>query len=165
MTKTSYILKQNRIEKLSRDDQLCLMFDLINAISLVKTRTDTALLLKDLLTTREIKNLCKRLRIAKLLLSGKTDREIAQEIHSGFATIAKVSLWLNQGGEGLRNVISKLPLKYQIPDKLPAIAFEFQLPRLISTLITYSIANNQETFLEDFAKGITDKELLDRALK
>lgn len=165
MAKTTYYPAPKRLEKLGRDDQLTLMFDLINAISLVRTPTDTAFLLKDLLTAKEIKNLAKRLRIAKLLLEGKTERDIADNLHCSFATIAKVRMWLAEGGEGLRNVISKLPPRYEIPKKLPAIPLEFQLPRLISTFAQYAGAKKQEYLLEKFAKGISSKQVLDRNLQ
>lgn len=141
------------------------MFDLINAISLVKTPTETALLLKDLLTSKEIKNLAKRLRIAKLHLIGKTEREIADELHCSFATISKVNTWLNEGGEGLRKVISKLPTKYKIPKNLPRIPLEFQLPRLISSFATLTVATKQNELLESFAKGVSSKESTDKILQ
>lgn len=165
MVKRTYYERPKRSEKISRDEQLALMFDLINAVSIVKTPTDTALLLKDLLTAHEIKNLAKRLRIAKLLLNNLTEREITQQLHCSFATISKVNIWLNEGGEGLRNVISKLPARYKIPENLPKTPIEFQLPKLISTLATYAISNKQKNLLENFAKGVSLKEHIDKSLQ
>jgi len=162
MGKTTYYERSKRTERLGRDEQLALMFDLINAVSIVKTPTETALFLKDLLTAKEIKNLAKRLRIAKLLLQEKTERAIAEELHCSFATISKVNTWLNEGGEGLRSVISKLPVKYAIPANLPKIPIEFQLPKLISTLVVAGIANKQKNLLENFAKGVSVKENSDK---
>ena len=165
MTKTAYYKRSTRPEKLGRDEQLALMFDLINAVSIVKTPTETALFLKDLLTAKEIKNLAKRLRIAKLLLQEKTERAIAEELHCSFATISKVNTWLNEGGEGLRSVISKLPVKYAIPANLPKIPIEFQLPKLISTLAIAGIVNKQTDLLENFAKGVSAKENSDKVFR
>ena len=72
MPKFPYITtKSKRLEKLTRNEQADLTFDLINAFSLVKNPLSTSLLLQDLLTALEIKNLSKRLRIAKFLLAGK----------------------------------------------------------------------------------------------
>ncbi len=161
MTKTSYYDKPKRVDKINRDEQLALMFDLINAISIVKTPTETVLLLKDLLTAKEIKNLAKRLRIAKLLLTETSERKIANELHCSFATISKVNTWLSEGGEGLRNVIAKLPARYKIPDKLPKVPIEFQLPKLISSFATLTVASKQNELLENFAKGISLKESSD----
>ncbi|MEK7470912.1 MAG: YerC/YecD family TrpR-related protein [Patescibacteria group bacterium] len=161
----TYYERSKRPEKIGRDEQLALMFDLINAFSLVKTPTETALLLKDLLTAKEIKNLSKRLRIAKLLLNEVTEREIAEELHCSFATISKVNIWLSEGGEGLRNVISKLPAKYKIPVNLPRVPLEFQIPKLILTLATNSKAIDQKELLENFARGVTSKEYSDKTLQ
>jgi len=162
MAKTTYYTKSKRVDKIGRNEQLALMFDLINAISIVKTPTETALLLKDLLTAKEIKNLAKRLRIAKLLLSEISEREITKELHCSFATISKVNTWLTEGGEGLRNVISKLPTKYEIPDNLPKVPLEFQIPKLISSFAALTVANKQNELLENFAKGIFSKESSDK---
>ena len=107
-----------RLEKLSKEQQLDITFDLINAISLVKGAEETALLLQDLLTSVEVKNLGKRLRIAKLLITGKTHLEIVEEVHCSFASVSKVNMWLNQRGEGFKRIIAKLPKQYAMP-RLP----------------------------------------------
>src|SRR3989344_8763183 len=96
----SFEPRVKRLEKLSKEEQLDITFDLINAISLVKGSEETALLLEDLLTAAEVKNLGKRLRIAKFLIAGKTHLEIVEQLRCGFATVAKVNMWLNQRGEG-----------------------------------------------------------------
>ena len=74
MAKFPYINPQEkpkRLEKLSKDQQEDLVFDLINAFALTKDPLSSSLLIQDLLTASEIKNLSKRLRIAKLLLKNK----------------------------------------------------------------------------------------------
>src|SRR3990167_9193929 len=149
----------------NRDEELELIFDLINAFRIVKTPTETAFLLKDLLTANEIKNLSKRLRIAKLLLGNETERVIISKIHTSFATIAKVRSWLNQGGEGLKNVVSKLPPKYDIPKNLPPISIKFQLPRVLSLLTQYALAKSQNNILENFQDGVKNKADIDKSLQ
>src|SRR3990172_5004862 len=128
MARTTYYGKLRREEKFSKEKRLELMFDLINSFRIVKNPIETADFLQDLLTSKEIKNLSIRLRIAKLLLSGNTHEEIVKTLHCSFATVAKVSSWLSQGGKGFKEVISKLPVKYEIPKNLPPIPIEFQLP-------------------------------------
>ena len=141
------------------------MFDLINSFRIVKSPVETADFLQDLLTAKEIKNLSIRLRIAKLLLSSKTHEEIVRELHCSFATVAKVSIWLSQGGEGFKKVISRLPTNYAIPPHLPPIPIEFQLPRVLLTIAQYSIAKNQNVKLEKFLGGIKDKEATDKEIR
>src|SRR3972149_8053714 len=134
MGKKTYTFNPERVEKLSRNEQLDLLFDLVNAFSSVKTPFETALLMQDLLTASEIKHLAKRLRIAKLLIQGLTQRQVAGEVRCSTATVIKVNAWLTRGGEGLRNVIAKLPGRYELPEKLPKIALEFQLPQTLLAL-------------------------------
>lgn len=101
--------KPKRLEKLSKGTQEDLLYDLITAFSMIKSPTESALFIQDLLTRNEVKTLAKRLRIAKLLLQGKSYEEIKAELHNSFATIAKVGYWLERSGEGFRSVIKKLP--------------------------------------------------------
>lgn len=168
MDRTTFYPTVKRIEKLSKEDQLDLMFDLINAFRLVKTPLETALLMQDLLTASEIKHLAKRLRIARLLLNNETHRDIAKKLHCGLTTVTKVSMWLHQGGEGLKDVISRLPARYPIPDNLPKKPIEFQLPQALLALAQYSLATHQQkqiNKLDTFLENIENKNILDKALQ
>lgn len=162
MTKTTFYQKQRHLERLSRNDQLELMFDLINSFRAVRNPIETANFLQDLLTAREIKNLAKRLRIAKLLLNNVTYEEIVRTVHVSYATIAKVSTWLSQGGEGFRNVIARLPVKYALPQNLPPGPIEFHFPKAVLALIQYSTATGQNKRLEKFLEGVKEKEASDK---
>jgi len=153
-----------RLEKLSREEQLDLIFDLINAISLVKDPSETAALLEDLLTSTEIKNLAKRLRIAKLLLAGKTHEEIVDFLHCSYATTVKVNMWLNQRGEGFKKIIAKLPKQYKMP-KLPPRPLTYNLPDTLISLAGMALATNQRQRLEKFAKAMDDKAVIDRSFQ
>lgn len=151
--------------KFSRDEQISLIFDLVNAFRLVKTPFETALLMQDLLTADEIKHLAKRLRIAKLLIDGRTHREIAEDLNCSFATVTKISIWLRQGGKGLKNIISKLPAKYDIPKDLPAIPIEFQLPKVLLATAQYLIAKKQNIPVENLLRRMDNKKLLDKSIQ
>ena len=165
MRNTTFYQKPQRVEKFSRDERLELMFDLINSFRVVKNPIETADLLQDLLTSKEIKNLSIRLRIAKLLLAGKTHEEIVKTLHSSYTTVAKVSAWLTRGGKGFKRVIFKLPIKYRLPENLPPIPIEFQLPKVLATVIQYSAAKNQNFRLERFLKGVKEKEAIDKNIR
>lgn len=165
MGKTTYYEKTIRLEKLSKKEILDLTFDLINAFRLVKTPLETALLIQDILTANEIMRLAKRLRIAKLLLSGVTQREIIKELHCSLATVTKVNEWLNRGGEGLKKVITKLPKKYDLPKNLPKKPLEFQLPQALLALAQYTASKKQTTHLEKFWDEVENKKLLDKQLR
>lgn len=165
MGKTTYYPTVSRIDKLTTKEQLDLFFDLINAFSIVKSPTDTALLVQDLFTASEIKNLAKRLRIAKLLLKDKNQRDISSELGCSIVTVTKVNHWLNEGGEGFKNVIRKLPGRYNFPKKLPTGPIEYHLPQIVLSLTQYSLANDEQNKLIKFSESITKKEALDRELK
>ncbi|MBI3290331.1 helix-turn-helix domain-containing protein [Candidatus Microgenomates bacterium] len=165
MAKTTYFLPGKRIEKLPKKLLLDLNFDLINAFRFVNKPYETALLLQDLLTANEIKNLGKRLRIAKLLLDNKTQRDISKELHCSLATVTKVSVWLAEGGEGFRKIIARLPKRYEFPEKFPRGPIEYHLPQTLYALTKYTLAQRQEDRLEKFLKGVEDKSGSDKALQ
>lgn len=98
-----------KIEKLSRSEQEDLLFDLLSAFQVIKDPEEIALFVQDIFTRAETKRLAKRLRIAKLLLSGMKYEEIEEEIHTSHVTIAKVAAWLAERGDGFRRVLAKLP--------------------------------------------------------
>lgn len=154
-----------RLGKLSREEQLELMFDLINSFSIVKKPVETAFFLQDLLTANEIKNLAKRLRIAKLLLTGLTQRDIADEVDVSTTTVNKVGLWLDRGGDGFKNIIQKLPSKIAKPDRLPPGPIEYHLPQALIALAKYSVSSSQDKRLEKFMDEVKDKEGLDRGIR
>jgi TrpR-related protein YerC/YecD len=157
--------KLKAYEKLAREKRVGLMFDLVNAFKIVKKPIETALFLQDLLTANEIRNLSIRLRIAKLLLAGGKYRDIQDELHVSFATITKVSTWFEQGGEGFKHVIAKLPLKWDLPKDLPRGPIEFHLPQTLIALAQYKAAKSQDKQMEKFIKAIEGKKALDREMK
>ncbi len=103
--------KPKRLENLSKSEQEDLFIDLLNALVYTKSINDAALFLQDPLMKKEAQNLSKRLRIAKLLISGMTYEEITKDLHVSFDTIAKIAIWLEERGDGFRKIIEKLPKK------------------------------------------------------
>ncbi|MFH0987975.1 MAG: YerC/YecD family TrpR-related protein, partial [Parcubacteria group bacterium] len=70
-----------------------------------KTREEIYNFLKDLLNRPERLMLVRRLLIAEMLMDKKTYREIAEELHCGTVTIARVHRWLNFGRGGYEQAI------------------------------------------------------------
>lgn len=166
MGKFNYFLNENkRLEKLSPGEREGLVFDLINAFASANSPTDSALLLQDLLTETEIKNLSKRLRIAKLILSGQTHEEIVQELHSSHATVTKVGMWLNSAGNGFKKVIQKLPKRKQkfYPKRMPGI--EYGLPQIIQYLIASNLENKERKMLSGLLEQLRTKTADDKDLR
>lgn len=142
-----------------------LVFDLINAFKSLKSENESALFLQDILTASEIKNLSVRLRIAKLLLIGKKQRDISLSLNASIATVTKVSVWLSQKGEGFKKVIGKLPIKYTKPTKPIHGPAEFHLPEIIAQSIQYGIASSQGKNTTILIKNIKEKSKIDKQLK
>lgn len=161
----TFFTNRKRIDKLSNDEKLDLMLDLIYSFGIVRNPRETAIFLQDLLTSTEIRNLSFRLRIAKLLLAGLTFEEITSKIHVSSATITKVSIWLEQGGGGFKNVISKLPLKWEKPGKLPHGPLEFHLPDLLLALTQHKLSEKNIGLARIFSKGADEKGVSDRSLR
>lgn len=157
--------KEKRLDKFSKNEQEDLIFDLINAFMVVDNPLDSALLLQDLLTEDEIKDLSKRLRIAKLLLDGSTHREIADELHCSLATVTKIRIWLDNAGEGLKKVIKKLPQrrKVSIPKRIPGVGYG--LPNIIDYYISAGLKAKEKQRLENFTKNMKVKTAMDRELR
>lgn len=164
MGKTTYYPKTERLEKLSKEEQEDLAFDLINAFSLVKTPVESALLLNDLLTKKEIENLSKRLRIAKLLLAGAKQDEIIGRLHCSFATISKVKVWLSSAGKGLSRVITKLPSKAKAPSHARVYPNP-NLPVLLAATIQHLIYTKDKNLVKNFINNLGKKNLIDKQLR
>lgn len=98
-----------KVERLSKNEQESLLFDLVHAIVQAKSVSEAVLFLQDLLTKSEITVLSKRLRIAKLLISGASYEQIEKKLNVSHSTIAKIAAWLADRGEGFRNILNKLP--------------------------------------------------------
>jgi len=111
-----YDEKPRRLDKLSQNDHEDLLRDLVNAFFSLKSPTEAALFVQDLLTEKEVTNLSKRLRIAKLFLEGKKYEEIEKDLHTSHGTVAKVGAWLARKGEGFRLVVQRLPKKSKVKD-------------------------------------------------
>ena len=119
-----------RGNKFSKEEEIDLIFDLINAIVIANKSDKAVVILQELFTPHEIRTLSKRLRIAKLLLEGLTYEEIMKELKCSFATIAKINTWLNQSGQ-LKKIIKGLPERQK---NVNFVGYKFRTYKLIEAL-------------------------------
>lgn len=77
--------------------------ELFEAIATLKTPEETKRFLRDLLTPQEIAEFSKRWTAARMLAQGKSYSQVEKKTGLSSTTVARVSLWLNQGlgGYGL----------------------------------------------------------------
>jgi len=95
--------------KLSKEEQGRLILRLCQAICLMNNPIEAAQFLKDILSAQEAEMLAKRLKIAEMLMEGKTYSQISYCLKTSSSTIAKVYEWLKLSGEGFKMVIERLP--------------------------------------------------------
>lgn len=72
-----------------------------------KSSKDLSNFLDDLLTEEEILDLAQRLKIAKLILDGKSYDEISETVSTSTATVSKIGQVLKYGKGGLQKVLGK----------------------------------------------------------
>ncbi len=90
---------------------------LYTAAGTVRGRAAMKLFLRDLLTESERLMLGRRILIARLLLTGKTDREVAQELRVGADTVWRVKRWLRDQIPGYEQAITDLEQEYKTREK------------------------------------------------
>lgn len=78
---------------------------LVDTLTTLKFREALADLLDDLLTEEEILDLAQRIKIAKLILEGKTYDEISEKVNTSTATVSKIGQIIKYGKGGLRNAL------------------------------------------------------------
>lgn len=96
-----------RYSQVTNQEKQELLSGFCEALAVLKTADEAMKFLTDLLTRQEIIALAKRIKIAKLLLAGKDYREIERALKVSHGTIAKVSHWLMESGEGFKLVAER----------------------------------------------------------
>lgn len=66
---------------------------------------------EDLCTTREVEEMSKRMRAARMLASNKVYNEVVQETGLSTATISRVNRCLKEGAQGYERVLSRTEKK------------------------------------------------------
>lgn len=91
---------------LGKDKQL-----LLDSLKKAKAARELSAFLDDLLTEEEILDLAQRLKIAKLIIEGKTYDEIAEKVKTSTSTVSKIGQVLKYGKGGLAKAFSKSKIK------------------------------------------------------
>jgi len=92
----------------SKEERTKILDELWTIIALLESKEEVKNFFKDLLSETEALMLARRIRIAKLLLSGASYDEIRQKLGVGDATIAQVHRWLQGGFGGYQNLLPRL---------------------------------------------------------
>lgn len=85
-------------------DEKNFLFECILSLETVEECYD---FFEDLCTTREVEEMSKRMRAARMLASNKVYTEVAQETGLSTATISRVNRCLKEGAEGYTRVLDR----------------------------------------------------------
>src|SRR3990167_8729751 len=88
------------VKTLNKDKEL-----IINTFRDLETRKELSSFLEDLLTEDEFLDLAQRIKIAKLILDGKTYDEIAEKVGTSTATVSKIGQIIKYGKGGLNKTL------------------------------------------------------------
>ena len=76
------------------------------ALQKLKSSKDLSAFVDDLFSEEEILDLAQRIKIAKLIIKGKTYDEIAEKVKTSTSTVSKIGQVLKYGKGGLAKVFS-----------------------------------------------------------
>lgn len=85
--------------------------ELFEAILLLETKEECYDFFSDACTIKEILDIAQRLKVAKMLRSGKSYASISSEVGVSTATISRVSRCLEYGSSGYNKVLERLEEK------------------------------------------------------
>ncbi|OGH18009.1 MAG: hypothetical protein A3C22_01870 [Candidatus Levybacteria bacterium RIFCSPHIGHO2_02_FULL_37_10] len=80
---------------------------LVATLRKLKSSKDLSLFIDDLLTEEEILDLAQRIKIARLIIDGKTYDEIAVKVSTSISTVSKIGQIIKYGKGGLKKVLEK----------------------------------------------------------
>lgn len=80
---------------------------LVKSLRLAKTSQALSKFLEDLLTQEEVLELSQRLKIAKLILSGKNYDEISHSVDASTTTISRIGQNIKYGANGFKILVGK----------------------------------------------------------
>lgn len=78
---------------------------LVKILKQIKSARTLSAFIDDLLTEEEIISLAQRLRIAKLILKGKTYEDISTQLSASTATITKIGQVLKYGKKSFEKIL------------------------------------------------------------
>jgi len=97
-----------KLKKLTKQQQIETLDSLYTAAGTIRGRDAMKRFLRDLLTESERVMLGRRIMIARRLISGATQRDIAAEMGVGTDTVWRIERWLNDQMPGYEDAVRGL---------------------------------------------------------
>lgn len=105
--KNGFYIIMRKYSKIPTKEKEKLLMEFCEAISVLKNPREIMNFVTDLLTKQETIMLAKRIKIAELLIEGKNYRDVEGVLKVGQGTVARISQWLAEGGEGFRLIAER----------------------------------------------------------
>lgn len=102
---------------ISREEKRELLNEFWSLVVLLDTREEIENFFKDLLSETESLMLARRIRIARLLLEGKSYEDIRIAMQTSYVTIAGVHRWLQGRNEGYARMLPRLEKELAVQKK------------------------------------------------
>lgn len=104
---------KRRVKDLSESEKIATLDALYTAAGTVKGRAAMKKFLKELLTESERIMLGRRILIARLILKGHKEKDIARNLRVGVDTIWRVKKWLDKQMPGYAQAVKSLEKEYK----------------------------------------------------
>lgn len=159
--------KYPRVPKLSPKETEQLLLEFCEAMLSLKSLKEVVNFLKDLFGKQEIEMISKRLKIARLLLEGKTYEEIRGNLKASNGTISRVNVWLKISGEGYRTVVgrTKSIKEYSVIDEIREMNLAYKKkypmyfwPELLYERVTRGISQRKKEEIRKALQAAESKE-------
>lgn len=116
----------------------------ISGITMSKNKDETKSFIEDLLTPTERLMLAKRFTIAYLLLEKYDYVTICSLLKVSKSTIGKVSMWLQEKGDGYRNILNKIKKDEKNKDILKEI--DLSISKFLASIRGQNWSNSQKNY-------------------
>jgi len=84
------------------------LWELFEAISLLRSRDEAACFFRDLCTPGELEAMAERFEVARLLQEGLSYRRISEVTGASTTTVTRIAHWCRHGEGGYRTMLHRL---------------------------------------------------------
>jgi len=159
-----------KLSKITNKEREQLIFRFCQAICQIKNADEAVFFITDLLSRSEAEMLAKRIKIAELLLEGKTYDEVRKKLKASRGAIARVSEWLRGYGDGYRTVLDRIKKLPEIEVQKPSYSnFKrrypmYYWPEILLQEIVYSASKRRKEKLQKILNRMGEKHQLYKKL-
>ncbi len=145
-------MSRTQPKKISGNEKKDLLDELWSMITLLETKKEIENFFCDLLSESESIMIARRIRIARMLLEGKSYDIINNSMNAGYGTIANVHQWLQGKNEGYllvlprlkKELLKKMKKREKQMEQKQSFSFEWIKKRYPLHFILYNILDKSD---------------------